>query len=130
MRHYNKVILIGNVATTPELRHTKNGTEVTNFSINTITQWKNKNGELKRSKKWHRIVCWGKLASNVTNTIKEGMTVLVEGSITYRKYINKQNIKTNITEIKAVDVKKWQAGGNNRRAKSAPEQKEIQKEEI
>jgi len=106
-RNYNKVILVGNVGTVPELRQTKNGTNVTNFSVSTIDQWKDKNNEIQRHKKWHRIVCWGKLAENVAKGIKQGMLILIEGSISYRIYINKENIKTPVTEIKATEVKKW-----------------------
>lgn len=106
-RNYNKVILVGNVGNTPELRQTKNGTSVTNFSVSTVDRWKDKNGEIQNHKKWHRIVCWGKTAENVSKGIKQGMLVLIEGSISYRTYSNKENIKTHITEIKATEVKKW-----------------------
>jgi len=106
-RNYNKVILVGDVGTTPELRQTKNGTSVTNFSVSTVDQWKNRNGEIQRHKKWHRIVCWGKLAENVVRGIRQGMLILVEGSISYRTYINKENIKIPVTEIKATEIKKW-----------------------
>jgi single-strand DNA-binding protein len=105
--NYNKIILVGNVGSTPELRQTKNGTFVTNFSISTIDRWKNKEGEIQKHKKWHRIVCWGKVAETVSKGIKQGMLVLIEGSISYRTYISKENIKTHITEIKATEVKKW-----------------------
>ena len=106
-RNYNKVILVGNIGTTPELRQTKNGTNVTNFSISTVEQWKDKNDVIQKHKKWHRIVCWGKIAENVVKGIKQGMLVLIEGSLSYRVYINNEGIKTNITEIKATEVKKW-----------------------
>lgn len=106
-RNYNKVILVGNVGTTPELRQTKNGTSVTNFSVSTVDQWKNRNGEIQRHKKWHRIVCWGKLAETIVRGIRQGMLILVEGSISYRTYFNKENIKIPVTEIKATEIKKW-----------------------
>jgi single-strand DNA-binding protein len=106
-RNYNKVILVGNVGANPELRQTKNGTNVTNFSISTIDRWKDRNGEIKKHKKWHRIVCWGKIAENVVKGIKQGMLVLVEGSLSYRSYTNKEGIRGHVTEIKASEVKKW-----------------------
>lgn len=106
-RNYNKVILVGNVGANPELRQTKNGTNVTNFSVSTIDRWKDRNGEIQKHKKWHRIVCWGKIAENVVRGIKQGMLVLVEGSLSYRTYTNKEGVKTPVTEIKATEVKKW-----------------------
>ncbi len=105
-RNYNKVILVGNVGATPELRHTKNNTSVTNFSISTIDHYKNKSGELQKLKKWHRIVCWGKLAENTVRGIKEGQLVLIEGALSYRNR-EKDGIKIPVAEIKASEVKKW-----------------------
>ena len=105
-RNYNKVILVGNVGATPELRHTKNNTSVTNFSISTTDRYRNKSGELQKIKKWHRIVCWGKLAENVVRGIKEGQLVLIEGALSYRNR-EKDGIKIPVAEIKAETVKKW-----------------------
>jgi len=105
-RNYNKVILVGNIGATPELRHTKNNTSVTNFSISTVEFYKNKTGELQKLKKWHRIVCWGKLAENTVKSIREGQLVLIEGSLSYRNR-DKDGIKTVVAEIKASEVKKW-----------------------
>ena len=111
-RNYNKVILIGTIETDLELRQTaKNGTNVTNFSLITVEKRDSKDGE-KIYKKWHHIVCWGKLADNIVNTFKKGDVVYVEGSISYRSYVNKENNKLNVTEIKASSINKWDGTGN------------------
>lgn len=104
----NKIILVGNIATDLELRQTTNNVDVTNFSLNTIDRWKDKDGVLKTHKKWHRLVAWGKTAEFAVNNITQGMLVLVEGTLSYRTYINKDNVKNNhVAEIKITNIVKW-----------------------
>jgi len=104
----NKIILVGNVGSDLELRKTTNSTSVTNFSLSTVDRWKDRNGELQSHKKWHRTVCWGKTAEIAVDSVKNGALVLVEGSISYRTYINKEGVKNNhIAEVKTSQLTKW-----------------------
>ena len=41
----NKAILIGRLGKDPEIRYTPDGTMVTNFSLATDEQWRDKSGE-------------------------------------------------------------------------------------
>ena len=104
----NKIILVGNVGSDLSLRKTSNNTSVTNFSLSTIDRWRDKSGEVQSHKKWHRTVCWGKTAEVAVDSIKNGSLVLIEGSISYRTYINKEGIKNNhIAELKTTQLTKW-----------------------
>lgn len=107
LRSVNKTLLIGVVGVTPQLRTTSNGTKVTNFTVSTVDTWKDKKtGEIKKTKKWHKIVAWGKVAERVTAFMKKNQVVLVEGPISYREYEDKNGNKWPITEIKAIRVEK------------------------
>jgi len=104
----NKIIIVGNVGSELSLRKTTNNTSVTNFSLSTIEKWRDRNGEIKSHKKWHRTVCWGKTAENAVENIKSGSLVLAEGTISYRTYVNKDGIKNNhIAEMKISQLTKW-----------------------
>jgi len=104
----NKIILVGNVGNELDLRKTTSDTSVTNFSVSTLEKWKDKNGELKSHKKWHKTVCWGKVAENAVEHIKSGALVLAEGSISYRTHVNKDGVKNNhIAEVKISQLTKW-----------------------
>ncbi len=105
-RNYNKIILVGIIENEPSLRNTINQTSVTNFTLTTSDEWINKNNEKQIYKKWHHIVCWGKVAEHAVNSFKIGDTVLIEGSISYR-YYEKNNKKLKVAEIKATNVSKW-----------------------
>jgi single-strand DNA-binding protein len=110
----NKIIIVGNVASDSTLRKTTNNTNVTNLTISTVDKWQDKNDEVQFNKKWHQIVCWGKTAEQVVDKVENGALVLVEGSISYKTYINKDNIKNNhIAEIKASQLTKWATGSYN-----------------
>lgn len=99
----NHIILLGEIGATPELRYTGNNTSVTNFSINTYNTFFDGDNKLQVRKKWHRIVCWGKIAEEAVKKIKQGDQVIIEGSISYRT--NKDNPEK-ITEIKASHINK------------------------
>jgi single-strand DNA-binding protein len=99
----NKVILVGHLGKEPEFRHTANDKVVANFSLATSTRIKNDKGEFVDNTDWHRIVTWGNLAEYVKSLLK-GQMVYVEGRITYRDYVDKDNIKRYVTEIWADTV--------------------------
>jgi single-strand DNA-binding protein len=76
-------MLLGRLGADPVLRHTKNGTAVSQFSVATESWQKSKN---ETETTWHRVVAWGKSAEKVSEELKKGMPVLLEGGIRVRKY--------------------------------------------
>ena len=55
----NKVLLIGNLGSDPEVRRTQDGKPVVNLSVATSETWKDKaSGERKEKTEWHRVVIW------------------------------------------------------------------------
>jgi single-strand DNA-binding protein len=99
----NKVILIGNLGSDPELKHISNGNAVCNFSVATSEKWKDKSGALQEKVEWHRIQCWEKTAENVAKYLTKGSSVYIEGSIHTREY-EKDGIRRWATDIKAHSV--------------------------
>jgi len=111
MYNYNRVLIIGTIESNINLRETTIGTPVTNFTVTTIDKWKNRNDEIKTHKKWHNVVCWGKIAKYVTNTFQFGDEVLIMGSISYRTYKKDKKI-IKITEIKVSNILPWEGSLN------------------
>ena len=81
MSNINKVILIGNVGTKPEIRSTASGKNVANFSLATHRAWKDDDGELQEQTQWHNIVCWGRGAEIAEQYLTKGKQVYVEGHL-------------------------------------------------
>ncbi|MBW8773051.1 MAG: single-stranded DNA-binding protein, partial [Gemmatimonadetes bacterium] len=57
-RSLNKVTLIGNLGSDPEVRSTTNGSKVATLSVATSNQWKDKSGEKQEKTEWHRVILW------------------------------------------------------------------------
>src|SRR3954462_2300746 len=101
MASVNKVILIGNLGRDPETRYMPDGGAITNISIATTEQWKDKNGDKKEKTEWHRVPFFGKLAEIAGEYLKKGSQVYVEGRLQTRKWQDKDGADKYTTEIVA-----------------------------
>jgi len=104
MASVNKVILIGNLGTDPDLRYTPSGTPVANFSLATHEQWTNKQGNKEERTEWHRIVAWGKLGEICGQYLHKGSQVYIEGKIRSRTWEDREGQKRYTTEIIALSM--------------------------
>ena len=87
MASINKVILVGNLGADPETRYLPSGDAVTNIRLATTDRYKDKtSGEMKEATEWHRIAFFGKLAEIVSQYLKKGSQVYIEGRIRTRKW--------------------------------------------
>ena len=76
----NKVTLIGNIGSDPEVRYTPTGGAVANITLATTFRWKDKqSGERKESTEWHRVVFYNRLAEIAGEYLKKGRQIYVEG---------------------------------------------------
>jgi len=82
----NKVTLIGNLGKDPEIRTTKNGKEIANFSLATSESYKDANGEKQVKTQWHRVSVFGGLVNIVKNYVHKGTKLYLEGSMEYGEY--------------------------------------------
>lgn len=81
-RGINKVILIGNLGRDPETRYAQGGGPVTNFSVATSENWRDKaSGDMQERTEWHNVVCFGRLAEIAGEYLKKGSKVYIEGSL-------------------------------------------------
>ena len=89
----NKVILVGRLGRDPETRYMPNGDAITNFSIATDEQWRDRNGERQTRAEWHNITLFGKLGEIASQYLRKGSQVFIEGKIQSRKYTDKDGIE-------------------------------------
>lgn len=86
-RGFNKVILMGNLARDPDVRHTPNKQKVARITIAVGRQWKNKmTGELQSQTDFIPVVAWAALADVCERFLRKGKPVLVEGRMQVREY--------------------------------------------
>lgn len=104
MRSLNRVMLIGHLASDPEVRETPSGLTVSNFPVVTNHQWKNAEGDLQEEANFHRVVTWRKLAENCVKFLKKGSGVYVEGRLIHRKFEDDNGKMRYFTEVVADSV--------------------------
>ncbi len=99
MAGVNKVILIGNLGSDPEVRTIESGAKVANFSIATSERFKDKNGNQVDRTEWHNIVMWRGLAEIAEKYLKKGSQVFVEGKLRTRSWDDQNGNKRYTTEV-------------------------------
>ena len=82
-RSLNKVMLIGNVGSEPEIRATSGGARVAKLSLATNRSWSDRSGQQQEKTEWHRLTFFGRLVDIVEQYVKKGDRLYVEGRIEY-----------------------------------------------
>ena len=77
----NRMIIIGNLGSEPEMRFTPSGRPVTSFSVATNRRYTTAEGERKEETEWFSVVTWGRLAEQCNQFLTKGRLVYVEGRI-------------------------------------------------
>ena len=105
MASVNKVIIVGNLGRDPEVRYMPSGDAIANIAVATSYKSKDRNsGEQKELTEWHRISFFGRMAEIVSQYLKKGSSVYVEGRLQTRKYTDKDGIERYSTDIVAENM--------------------------
>jgi len=99
MASLNKVMIIGNLGSEPEMRFTPNGNPVTSFRVATNRVFTTPDGERKEETEWFTIVAWGKLAEQCNQFLNRGRLVYAEGRLHTRTWEGPDGQKRNRTEV-------------------------------
>jgi single-strand DNA-binding protein len=104
MAGVNKVILVGNVGSDPEVRSLQSGSKVASFSIATSESYTDRDGQRKENTEWHRIEMWDNLANIAEQYIRKGSSVYVEGKIRSEKYTDQQGVERTAFKIRGLGL--------------------------
>lgn len=114
MASLNKIMIIGNVGSDPEMRYTPNGSAVTSFSIATNRRYTTSDGEQKEETEWFRVSAWNKLAEICNQYLSKGRQTYVEGrlhSTTWEGPDGQTRFRNEITAFEIVFLGSAQGGG-------------------
>lgn len=101
----NKVFILGNLTSDPELRNLPSGQPVCNFRMATNRIWTDKEtGQKQQKTEYHTVVAWRKLATVASQYLKKGGLVFVEGRLTTRSWNDASGNKRYRTEIVAENI--------------------------
>ncbi len=97
----NKVILVGNLGSDPEIKRTQDGKPIGNLSVATSDSWRDKNsGERKEKTEWHRVVIFSEpLCKIAEQYLRKGSKVYLEGQLVTRKWQDKDGKDRYSTEV-------------------------------
>ncbi|PIP51618.1 single-stranded DNA-binding protein [Candidatus Berkelbacteria bacterium CG_4_10_14_0_8_um_filter_35_9_33_8] len=95
----NRATIIGNLTKDPEVRYTSNGQPVANFSVATNRKYKNAQGDLQEDTEFHDVVVWNKLAEIISQFVKKGQKIYIEGRLKTRSWDAPDGSKRYKTEI-------------------------------
>ncbi len=102
----NKVILVGNVGTDPEIRTIESGAKVARIRLATTERIFNRQAnESREHTEWHTVIMWRGLADVVDKYVRKGSQIYVEGNLRTRDWMDKENVKHTTTEIVAYELK-------------------------
>ena len=93
----NRVVLAGRPTRDPELKSTKSGTSVCSFTLAVDRNFKNKNGE--READFISCIAWKKTAEVMSQYVKKGSIIGVDGRIQTRSYDNRDGQRVYVTEV-------------------------------
>jgi single-strand DNA-binding protein len=103
----NRVVLIGRLATDPELKYTPSGIAVTQFRIavdRPMSAEARSNGQEKQAD-FISIVAWRQSAEFAANYLGKGRLVAVEGRLQVREYTTNDGQKRRDAEVVADNLK-------------------------
>ncbi|WP_430472305.1 single-stranded DNA-binding protein [Vibrio furnissii] len=96
----NKVILVGNLGSDPEVRYMPSGGAVANITVATSETWRDKaTGEQREKTEWHRVALYGKLAEVAGEYLRKGSQVYIEGQLQTRKWQDQSGQDRYSTEV-------------------------------
>lgn len=122
----NRIVLIGRLTASPELRYTSSGVPVCNFRIACERNYTNRDGD--RDVDFINIVTWRGLAENCARHLGKGRLVGVDGSLQIKKSENNGrtyiNPEVNADNVRFLDFGKDNKKGNNSQSNNQNQQKD------
>ncbi|KMS57954.1 single-stranded DNA-binding protein [Sphingobium cupriresistens] len=97
----NKVILVGNLGSDPEVKSFASGGKIANLRIATTESWKDKqSGERKTRTEWHSVTIMGDgLVGVAERFLRKGSKVYIEGQLRTRKWQDQTGNDRYSTEV-------------------------------
>lgn len=118
------ITIVGNLTADPELRTTRNGGTVANFSIaSTPRTWNRNTNQFEDGQAlFLRCSAWRDLASHCAQSLSKGMRVIAQGRLTQHSWEDEQHQKRTAVELQVdeigpslkyatAQVQKMQSGG-------------------
>lgn len=100
------ITIVGNLTADPELRTTRNGGAVANFSIaSTPRTWNRNTSQFEDGQAlFLRCSAWRDLASHCAQSLSKGMRVIAQGRLTQHSWEDEQHQKRTAVELQVDEI--------------------------
>lgn len=96
----NRVFLLGNVGSDPEIRESNGGKFATFRLATTDKGYTKRDGtQVPERTEWHNIVANSNIVGVIENYVRKGTKLYIEGKLRTRKYTARDNTERTVTEI-------------------------------
>ena len=109
----NKIMIIGNLGTDPEMRYTPSGKPVTSFRMAVNRTFRAGDGERQDDTEWFTVVAWDRLAEQVNQYLSKGSRAYIEGRFKMRRWEGQDGEPRFANEIIATSVLFLDRGGDS-----------------
>jgi len=100
----NRVQLIGNLGSEPQIREFGNGRKLARFSLATTDVYK-KDGKYMRDTQWHSVTAWNKIAEVLeSREVSTGSEIMVIGSVVSSSFTDREGRERKVSEIVADSI--------------------------
>ncbi|MBK6429500.1 single-stranded DNA-binding protein [Candidatus Amarolinea dominans] len=102
---WQKITIVGNLGSDPDMRYTPSGVPVTSFSVAVNRKVKLQDGSLQDKTTWFRVTAWRQLAETCSQYLSKGRMVLIEGEVEASAYMAQDGTPRASLELTARDVR-------------------------
>ena len=99
MASYNRITLVGNVGKDPELKTVGNN-KVIDFSLAINEPAR---GQTPEKTEWYRVTFWDRKAETISQYVKRGTQIMVEGRLSVRTYLDNTQRERYSLEVAGTD---------------------------
>lgn len=97
----NRVQLIGNLGSQPQIREFENGKKLARFTLATTDVYK-KDGKYVKETQWHNVTAWNSLVDIIKDReLSTGSEIILVGSVVMSEYTDKNGAQRKVSEILA-----------------------------
>lgn len=100
----NRVQLIGNLGTAPEIKVIVGGKKMAKLVVATNESYKNNKGEKVTETTWHNLTAWGNNAEIAEKFLLKGSEIAIEGKLKNNNYTDKDGIKRYTIDIEVSEL--------------------------
>lgn len=97
----NSAVIVGRLGQDPEIRYFESGTCKAKLSLAVDRNFSREN----RITDWFNIEVWGKQAEFVSEWVKKGALVAVQGTVELNKWTDQQGVEREFFFVKASDIR-------------------------